>query len=407
MNPRTRSRGTMSPANAKYQEKRGDNCSMTNWQFDTYLPICHVGAVEAMTDYVVPRFSSRVQRGEVFFNPMYHEKITSNEGAGIGPWHRYSGNTCSSPVLYKERRIDFNAFPGYVFPNGAIPAKSAISDSDLADLQTEVSTRCLASRGNSDNNLFESLAEINQTVNMLDGAFQRLNTFFYKNRARALRFNPADAWLAGRYGVLPILNDVSGILDGMVKPTGRRRKTTRARGSLTRFDTTSSRYTGSVTYCDYIAQTNDSVTVRAMSLDEYFISRAENIGFSTKGLLTLPWELIPYSFVVDWFANVSDYLNAIIPLPGLKQLGSCLVTERTRSTVYSTVGTGIVAGSSNTLFRPWQSTFSGTLWSKTRSVLLAPDLVIKSDFKLDSAVRQADALSLIVQRLGLLYGKRR
>jgi hypothetical protein len=34
------------------------------------------------------------------------------------------------------------------------------------------------------------------------------------------------------------------------------------------------------------------------------------------------WELTPYSFVVDWFVNVGDWLQAVTPVPGITVKGN-------------------------------------------------------------------------------------
>lgn len=408
MSPRTRSRGEfVLPSSPRYNWKNNTSCAQTSWAIDgTISNSVKSGVVETMTDYVVPRFASRSRHGEVFFNSMSQVKTTSDEGTGVGVWHQYTANSCNSPVRHAEYRHIDNTFPGYLFPgNVPIPVGSAISYSDIADLQTEVSTRCLAQRGYPDSNLFESIAEMNQTLNMLNGPIARLNALLSKNSSKIMRISPASAWLGYRYGVMPLVRDISNISQGLAKRIGTQRVTTRARGSLSRYAASGGEYANAVHRTQWISQTSHSVECRAMSLDEYYVGLAENIGFTGKGLLTLPWELIPYSFVADWFGNIGDFLNALVPLPSLKQLGSCLVTTETKSTVYNSTGTQPVAAT--TIIRPWISTFSATQISKTRVGLSAPGVVVRADFKLDNAIRQADALALLAQRASLLFGRRR
>jgi hypothetical protein len=144
--------------------------------------------------------------------------------------------------------------------------------------------------------------------------------------------------------------------------------------------------------------TTDEVTVRARTLDEVDFSVANNIGFSVKGLTSLPWELVPYSFVADWFVNVGDYIRALTPVPGLKLLDDSLTIERVVKTIYSAGPTSLL-NNDYSITRPVSGSISSTLKTKTRSRLGAPKLVVRSDFRFDKALRIADGLALAAQRL--------
>jgi hypothetical protein len=140
-----------------------------------------------------------------------------------------------------------------------------------------------------------------------------------------------------------------------------------------------------------------------MSLDEYVTDQLYESGFSTAGLFALPWELIPYSFVVDWFVNVSDYLRALAPSPSFHHLGSCLTGKHEYTTVWTITG---YVNNQPQLYT-FTSGHSGSMMSrgtdKYRRTFLNPGIVIKSSSHLfdDPYVpRVLDALSLIVSRLG-------
>jgi hypothetical protein len=136
-----------------------------------------------------------------------------------------------------------------------------------------------------------------------------------------------------------------------------------------------------------------------MSLDEVDVSFANNLGLSTRGFLLLPWQLLSYSFVADWFANFSDYISASLPSFGYKQLGSCLVEERV-------IGNGYTLNYTNE--NPTNYTMNtapnGTVGiisvTKRRTALEPAGLVIKNDFRFDKFTRLADALTLFSSRFG-------
>jgi hypothetical protein len=143
----------------------------------------------------------------------------------------------------------------------------------------------------------------------------------------------------------------------------------------------------------------DKVLIRAMSLDEYIATKLTQSGITMKGLISTPWELVPYSFVVDWFVNVGDYINALIPSPLYNQLVSGLTTVRTSTVKASAVST-LPASSSLTIVRPVSGSLIATQEQHVRSQgLMAPSLVVKSDFRFSNITRASDACALLVQRL--------
>lgn len=413
--PRHRTRGgltTASPNVLQYDIWR--TCSESSFvQTVNRAPNCRTGSLETMDDYVTPSFYSRRKRGEILFNDMFYSKrenlLTS---VGAGTWWRYnSGINCSGIMRYHEFKHEGPLFMEqcYAISNTAIdgflPVDQLISGSDVADLQSEISTKCLAGRGTADSNLFESVAEIRQTLDLLRNPFNSINRLLFKaGGLRKKGASAAETWLQYRYGVLPLVSDIDSIIKGVKKKTGNVRKTTRASGSLTRtksltLDLDYSSVGGGHNYIG--KQISDVINVRAMSLDEYRASLYENIGFTTAGLVTLPWELIPYSFVADWFVNVGDYLQALVPLPGVTSLGSCVTTERTGQVLWSAAGT--TAPSTAVVLRPVTGGCTSRIVTKVRTSILPPSLQIRSDFRLDSAVRFGSAVSLLVQRMDRLF----
>jgi hypothetical protein len=142
--------------------------------------------------------------------------------------------------------------------------------------------------------------------------------------------------------------------------------------------------------------TIDNVLLRAMVLDEYDATVHSNIGFTGKGLVGLAWELIPFSFVADWFWNVGDFLYAYIPAFGYEQLGSCMTTTRLRSTTYVALDAHELPGSIWNLIEAPTGTLSGSVWEKTRSPLSDPKMLTKADFRFHQVNRMADAVALLV-----------
>jgi hypothetical protein len=367
-----------------------------------------------MRDIVVHAFSKRQAKGETFFNPMDSRIHTVSIQAGNGPHLRKKDAVVCSPdlsVFYEVRSPGpwflavVNINHGFSPANPILPG-GVISSSDIANLQVEISTKCLAKRGTSSNNLFESVAEYRKTLAMLRNPLKSFNRFFSKNEKAIRRLkSAADAWLQYRYGVRPLIKDIVGIFEGLEQKVGVMRVTTRAQGEISRNAESTHTYDALPgVLLTYGIQKTDVVKVRAMSLDEYFVSRSERIGFTGKGLLTVPWELVPYSFVADWFVNLGDYLNALVPLPSLKQLGSCLTTERIVQNIYSPLFTD--CGPTYNVVGSVTGLLVSSVRTKVRSSLLPAGIVVRNDFRFEDATRLADSAALILQKMNSLFRKR-
>jgi hypothetical protein len=410
--PRIRTKGGFTAFPAGQLWEIWLNCSQPSWTVTNsnvtsgFTP----GSLQTMSDYVVPKFHARVAKGEVFFNDMY-KSIRSNliTSTGTGVHQRKTASTsCSGTPRNYEFRTEGAMFARAVYSasgstDGLLPVDRLLSSSEVADLQKEASTKCLAARGQSDSNLFESVAQIRQTLALIKRPLNSINKLLAKARGLRQRgVSAAEVWLQLRYGFLPLIRDMETIVSGSKKKTGLMRKTSRATASLMRHASpTISLNNGIGGISVYEKQTLDKVTVRAMALDEYYVDQVENLGFATKGLAALPWELIPYSFVADWFFNLGDFLQALVPLPGVKSLGSCLVTYRDNyvnwSLLSNTPNTGY------TIVRQMTGSCTSSLVEKTRTSILQPALIMKSDFKFDDATRLADAVSLLIQRMDRIF----
>lgn len=409
MIPRTRQRGGFFTYATKCSQWVKDrNCSdATEVKLGEYTT-CKVGSFQVTTDVVVKGFEKRKARGEVFFNPYSSSRQDSFvDQDGNGPAYQTVAKSCTSPVKYQTGHYDGPWLASLVAPGVTVPVVKCVSESDIANLQKEISTKVLANRGKSSNNLFESLAEYKQTLSMLNGPIKSLNRLFGKAEGMVRVMRPDEAWLVFRYGIKPAVNDIQGIISGMKQQTGQKRESTRAKGEILGHDTKSTTYnnfaglTINTTVQNVIT---DSVHVSAVSLDEYVATLSSNIGLTPKGLITVPWELLSYSFVYDWFVNVGDLLSALAPAPGYRQLGSCLVTQREIENVYTVSNIAYNAGYIS-LTRGWDGELRSRLITKTRTPLTPAGLVIRNNFKIaGNAIRQGDAMALLSQRLLKIFG---
>jgi hypothetical protein len=385
-----------------------------------------------MTDDVVPNFKARSAKGEVFFNAMSALESTLNSAKLGGPLI-FTGNAlqCSAPNQYQSI-YEFGA--EYPLSNlSAAFAKSGdgwwisppiLSNGEIENALDEASTRCHSERGRPPTNLWETIAERKQSYVMLhsymesvklilkgmyaDVLNERRNSPFRKLAKAGSRITAgaAGAWLISRYGLLPLISDIQTLLKQLRASLDEaERHTARGKAVVGRSTQSSISYIPSgnhIVQNGYFLYT-DEITVRATSLDEWKLTILDHFGLGSKDLVTLPWELLTLSFVADWFVNIGDFVGAIVPTPGVNQLGSCISYKRVRSTTCVVTGyspLGIASVTSSATMSKTGSTVERVRFPGLRT----PSLVILNRSKIDPDLdknrqRIVDAAALIGQRL--------
>jgi hypothetical protein len=284
---------------------------------------------------------------------------------------------------------------------GVLDIPSGIDDITFNAARTEAATECLSKRGRGGSNLYESLAEYKQTRQLAGSLAESLENFA-SGKLQKMIAAGASLWLIWRYGIKPLISDVQQVAEALQAEAKIRRETTRVMTGVTGTKTDefyATSFSGS--HSPLVTRvTQDSVTFRAMSLDEYVDTQMLRAGLSLKNLLTVPLELITLSFVVEWFVNIQAVFGAIAPSPSFRQLGSCLVMERHQECTYTVMGG--VPKPTYTMLEYSSGTGVISRHTKARSVgLPAPGVVLRSNFKFDALhlTRIADASALIVATL--------
>jgi hypothetical protein len=351
-----------------------------------------------MSDYVIPGFEKFRSEGRIMMNPMNSVKIsrvasTTSDFAGYGGgnpgwWERQTGELAWTDLQVPQ-----------LMPTSVTNQFELVSGQDVSRLTTEISTRLLSKIGRASTDQWENLAETRKTLAMLQSPVASWFRFDRKARIATSALSAANAWLVYRYGIRPLVGSTSEVLKALNQKLKPSRQTSRDTGSISGTSNDVIVYNRSPWVSTYRKQKTESHTIRAVSIDEFTKDLAYDLGFSAKSLMTLPWELVPYSFVVDWFANVSDSLGALAQAFSDKSLGRC----HTHQAVYTDyrVSTDMSSASElNTLVSPSLSWCRMDIVTKSRFPWLpAPGLVFKSDFRLDDATRLSDAFALIGQSI--------
>lgn len=396
----------------KTQEKQiWGSCAGPSSFTPTGTTISHFGAGQYrfMNDSVVPHFFELRKKGFVFMNSVNAVRQVATHG-NLGTLH-FVGKTptCGGPVRYQELNYEnYGADPYYAsvksipLVDGSLPPLiDLISQGEVGDMIAEVSTSVQSERGKSSFNLWEDLAELDKSLALLHDSFKTGRGIILSAKNRKRVKHASDAWLMWRYGIRPIIQDVAGILEGLKAKTGHRRFTSRGQMSRTRYSNKVYPYSDANLTGDVYEFVSDEVVVRGMSIDEADVESSFFLGLGFKNLITLPWELVKFSFVLDWFVNVGDVIGAMAPALGFKQMGSCITVKRHRSIAFG------VGGFSSKTTSPWNCTMlpSGSYrydnfsWNRSPG-LPSATLKVKEDFRLTNLTRALDAYTLLMQAFG-------
>lgn len=140
----------------------------------------------------------------------------------------------------------------------------------------------------------------------------------------------SDKWLEYRYGIMPTFMDIQDLQstyeNDIVRPADQIRKSSAIARQPRKviLDEVAGyshsahmwgikwRYT---VFREYTVTSHVYYKVRDTNM-------STNVGGGIYNLFPLAWELVPYSFVVDWFINVGDFLRASYPRPDHIELGN-------------------------------------------------------------------------------------
>lgn len=216
-------------------------------------------------------------------------------------------------------------------------ASPLITEVHAGGLSTDVSNaakiKCLGKVSDAKVNLAVALAEASKTSDLILGTARRIDRAYRAFRrgnlrevARQLNITPGRVhknWLEYKYGWMPLLMDVKNSAEFLAQESiGRATrfscKASEKRTGTLKWLSTTGKY-GSPTLTLPVTRTLTwSVTHTAKlwcELQNPHLSAAQQLGITNPALVV--WELIPFSFVFDWFVQVGNYLQAVTALDGV------------------------------------------------------------------------------------------
>lgn len=310
MYTRVRTKGSLTPFLAPWIYYKQTPCSPDTLEGN--LSCFVVGEFTTTRDVVTPDFRRKMKEGVIINNPFTSTKETcSFTPAG------YTGTLVSTTtppyapcVTWKFVRSGANGIGDRV---RSIPL----------DIDQIITDACTDALGKIDDPTAEGMvivAELQKTISMLKaplaGIAQALSSV---GKVRGVASGVSNQYLMWIFGVLPLMHDIENILKAL-QTAPQKRRTARSLRSTSATINWTRPYTGEAVGTVTGVGTR-TVSVRAGSLYEFdFDLGISKYGFSISNIPSALWELMPYSFVVDWFLNVQQFIAALSPTIGVKRL---------------------------------------------------------------------------------------
>lgn len=189
----------------------------------------------------------------------------------------------------------------------------------LTDARNLARSKLMEKLKSDSSSLLVTLAEREQAKSMITKRALQLYRLgrvakLHRSNFRRETKSAAGNYLEFHFGWVPMINDIGNAVNVLQKgtPPARVRATGRARGvdSSNRLVLSNRRINTRTTYDIKVQYGCDAV----ISNSDLWL--ANQLGFINP--LTVAWELVPYSFVVDWFVNVQEFLTQGTDTIGLR-----------------------------------------------------------------------------------------
>jgi hypothetical protein len=298
---------------------------------------------KTIVDVITPDYFNRIKSGEIINNP-----CTRTECKGVDSrWDltaRFAASDSHGCVHY-DYLLSGEAPSSAAMGNPYYLSSFApVPDIDISGVSGIAITNAYANVDSSSANLYATAGELQETISSLVSIFKRVITI-YKALKRfdvsALRKELtakelADRYMEYRYAIRPLYYEATGIIDAF-SSLGSKHDRFTFRGSHSKTDT-SVAY-GTINLVGIFNHTSISTTIREVKARAGVLTSIAPIGlpeaFGVDDIFEGLWELVPFSFVLDWFFNVGKTLASWTPELGVKELASWVTVTDTVSSVKS------------------------------------------------------------------------
>lgn len=247
---------------------------------------------------------------------------------------------CSWDVTLKEQGTQCYSRTDYVGPSpcdgGCNTSALAVDSARSSWLNGRAMLNFLLKVKDQKSQILVTLAESRQTVEMISGIAKTvagLRKKWLGKQPRSVRKSERklhSSWLEYRYGWMPLYYDAYGITSQLLeKPDTRELYPVRG---VARWETDSQQVVDwPAAYWKGKVLRRDSHRYKAMVGGFISVTNRTSRELVRSGLtnpLELAWEVLPYSFVVDWLISVGDYIEGMTALSGVT-LTNCWASIQT------------------------------------------------------------------------------
>lgn len=310
------------------------------------IGVAQVGEKQTTYDVVTPDYFKRRSKGEIIINP-------------FSSVHYYA--TCTfSGVSVKVGTANPAVWNDYVWTGPYLAYwMNGVQSSVAPDLITRqerdrlvaiASTKCWGAVSASKVQLLQTLADIKRTIELVRHPLASAESFVRKARNRknsswsdrslTVAKYMAREWLTYRYGWRQLYLDVKGVLDavGTHERTGllQTRANTKTRSEVS--ETLMVKANNSTFEIEVSKSTQDELYVKCGLFYDGKLDVPKYLGLTYLDVLAAAWDIIPYSFVIDWVVDVQSYLSALTPFYLVPARGAYTTLTRVKTLTHQVTG---------------------------------------------------------------------
>jgi len=333
------------------------------------IPFVEHDTYEYMGDTITPNFKQR-QGKEFIVNPCFSSKIRfALKPSGAHKWELVLNKVLSTNTI----SFNFQLVPtGYAIGLPAPAYSDILAKCGQANADDAASTfaNAFAKVQAGEAELLTIAAESGKTINYLNNRIRSLAGMLIHFKRSALKLDIdaiADLWLEVRYAIRPLLYDIQNVSSALSKGSLDTVRTFRAsdKDQNSSSHTYSSYYSGTTFNVEYTVTNIDTYTAGVYTRLKYDLPEVHTFGLLN--FTQTAWELVPFSFIVDWFINVSAFLASINPNP-IYEVETGFSTNKRLSYVVGTI-TATRSGKD-----PEQKNFSFVRQTYSRKETASPSL---------------------------------
>lgn len=322
---------------------------------DQGYPQSHTGPWVIMSDETHANYLKRKARGEIIMGDMeltkWNRTMTAGSvGGSVATWTPPHGESWSYTGDY-----------AYTFENMVAASLVSPLADDLAKMREMALIKAYSKLNASDICSLEIITDLDKTVKMLHRPFSGVQDLLVKANNKRLKLlgktvqsatrAAANAWLEYRLGMRPFLLDIDTIIESSHAIKNRVEARRRVARSAVMQEYNTSKSLANEPMTGFFYSTNNYWRCSGMAMlkekasahggviydikDRNTVDRLQAmLGTRPQDLPNSIWQTIPYSFVVDRFVNVGDWLSAITPNPFVDVRAHWVTTKHNRYIQY-------------------------------------------------------------------------